>query len=119
MRDQAVSVFCKISFVNLKQKLDELLSFCSLINIKVNIKLNNEMVAIAIMIKVKANSPLMMGMILCSADINTSNKIMKEWKSTSYWEVYVQEVYLRAILCKNQAKWEMKNFDLSSNFACN
>ena len=26
---------------------------------------------------------------------------------------------LRAILCKNQAKWEMKNFDLPSNFACN
>ena len=26
---------------------------------------------------------------------------------------------LRAILCKNQAKWEMKIFDLPSNFACN
>ena len=26
---------------------------------------------------------------------------------------------LRAVLCKNQAKWEMKNFDLPSNFACN
>ena len=26
---------------------------------------------------------------------------------------------LRAILCKNQGKWEMKNFDPPSNFACN
>ena len=26
---------------------------------------------------------------------------------------------LRASLCKNQAKWEMKNFDLPSNFVCN
>ena len=27
--------------------------------------------------------------------------------------------FLRAILCENQAKWEMRNFDLPSNFACN
>ena len=26
---------------------------------------------------------------------------------------------LRTILCKNQAKWEMKNFNPPSNFACN
>ena len=26
---------------------------------------------------------------------------------------------LRTVLCKNQAKWEMKNFDLPSNVACN
>lgn len=90
MRDQPVFVFCEISVVNLKQKLDELLSFGSLININVNIKVNNEMVVIVTMIKVKANSLLMMGTILCSAGINTSNKIIKEWKSTSYWE----EVYL-------------------------
>lgn len=90
MRDQPVFVFCEISVVNLKQKLDELLSFGSLININVNIKVNNEMVVIVTMIKVKANSLLMMGTILCSTGINTSNKIIKEWKSTSYWE----EVYL-------------------------
>ena len=26
---------------------------------------------------------------------------------------------LRAILCKNQTKWEMKNFDPQLKFACN
>jgi len=51
------------------------------------------MVVIVTVIKVKANSHLMMGTILCSADINTSNKIIKEWKSTSYWDVCLGSVF--------------------------
>lgn len=72
-----------------------MLSFDSLINIKVKIKVNNEMVVIVTMIKIKATRLLMMGTILCSADINTSNKIIKEWKSTSYWEVCLGSLFMQ------------------------
>ena len=72
-----------------------MLSFDSLINIKVKIKANDEMVVIVTMIKIKATSLLMMGTILCSADINTSNKIVKEWKSTSYCEVCLGSLFMQ------------------------
>ena len=41
--------------------------------------------------------------------------------TTQFHDLQKSEIcsHLRAILCKNQAKWEMKNFDLPSIFACN
>ena len=30
----------------------------------------------------------------------------------------LKKTHLRAILCRNQAKWEMKNFDPQLKFAC-
>ena len=53
-----------------------------------------------------------------SLELKLANSDIEQVDSQKLLGVTIDK-HLRAILCKNQAKWEMKNFDLPSNFACN